>query len=167
MQSLMVVIPHKNLSTISQIRVQMMSIGDYYMQSRQEMNLINKTKTMNYQKEANNSLVKLYEDKVRECEGLEGELRRERNISRQMTELVELYSSLANYGAIYVNTYSQDCDGVESYSTYEFKSIEEHNREENIFAESIEGSFSWKIVPPTDARTEEECGTYGQGWDIN
>lgn len=122
---------------------------------------------MNYQKESHNSLVKLYEDKVRKCEWLEGELRREKNYARQMTELVELYSSLAKYGAIYVNTYSQDCDGVESYSTYKFKSIEEYNREENIFAESIEGSFSWEIVTPTDARPEEECGTYGQGWDIN
>lgn len=122
---------------------------------------------MDYQKESHDSLVKLYQDKARECEMLKGELRREKNYARQMTELVELYSSLANYGAIYVNTYSQDCDGVESYSTYKFESIEEHNREENIFAESIEGSSSWKIVSPEDARTEEECGTYGQGWDIN
>lgn len=48
MQSLMVVIPHKNLSTISQIRVQMMNIGDYYMQSRQEMNLTDEAK-VNYE----------------------------------------------------------------------------------------------------------------------
>lgn len=81
---------------------------------------------MDYQKELHNSLVKLYEDKARECDRLEGELRREKNISRQLEELVELYSSLANYGAIYVNTYSQDCDGVERYSTHTFKTIEEN-----------------------------------------
>ena len=58
---------------------------------------------MDYQKESHNSLVTLYQDKARECDRLEGELRREKNISRQLEELVELYSSLANYGAIYVN----------------------------------------------------------------
>jgi len=122
---------------------------------------------MDYQKEAHNSLVQLYQDKARECDRLEGELRREKNISRQMEELVELYSSLAKYGAIYVNTYSQDCDGVESYGSYKFKSIEEHNEAENSFAESIEGSCSWKIVTPEDVRPQEECGSFGQGWGIN
>ena len=121
---------------------------------------------MDYQKEAHNNLVQLYQDKARECDRLKGELKREKNISRQMEELVELYHSLSKYGAIYVNTYSQDCDGVESYGSYKFKSIEEHNEAENSFAESVEGSCSWKIVTPKDARPQDECGTFGQGWDI-
>ena len=121
---------------------------------------------MDYQKETHNSLVRLYEDKARECDRLEGELKRERNLTRQLEELVELYHSLAKYGAIYVNTYSQDCDGVERYSTHTFKTIEEHNEAENSFAQSVEGSCSWKVVAPKDARPQEECGTYGQGWGI-
>jgi len=122
---------------------------------------------MDYQKEAHNSLVRLYQDKAIECDRLEGELKREKNLTRQLEELVELYHSLAKYGAIYVNSYQQDCDGVESYSTYVFKTIEEHNEAENSFAESVEGSCSWKVVAPEDARPEEECGTFGQGWGIN
>ena len=93
-------------------------------------------------------------------------IRRERNLTRQLEELVELYHSLAKYGAIYVNTYSQDCDGVEYISSHVFKTIEEHNEAENSFAESVEGKCSWKVVPKEDATPQEECGSYGQGWDI-
>jgi len=109
----------------------------------------------------------LYQEKARECNRLELELKELKKKSRGMSEELKLYKSLAKYGAIYVNTYSQDCDGVERYSTHTFKTIEEHNQAENSFAESVEGSCSWKVVAPKDARPQEECGTYGQGWGIN
>ena len=122
---------------------------------------------MDYQKEAHNSLVTLYQDKARECDRLEEELKQLKNKSRGMTEELKLYKALANDGAIYVNSWSIDCDGVESYSSSVYNSIDEYYQGEEDFAESIEGSCSWKIVTPEDARPQEECGSYGQGWDIN
>ena len=35
---------------------------------------------------------------------------------RQETRDFKIYKALVEDGAIYVNSYSQDCDGVESYS---------------------------------------------------
>ena len=78
----------------------------------------------------------------------------------------ELKVILKNDGIIYVNTYSQDCDGVEAYGSSEFKSIEEYNENFESFCESIEGRCSWKIVSKEDTLREDECGTFGHGWDI-
>jgi len=78
----------------------------------------------------------------------------------------ELKAILKNDGIIYVNTYGQDCDGVEAYGTSEFKSIEHYNESFDNFCESIEGRCSWRIVSKEDTYTLEECGTYGHGWDI-
>jgi len=122
---------------------------------------------MDYQKELHNSLVTLYQDKARECERLESELKQLKNKSRDMTEELKLYKALANDGAIYVNSWSIDCDGVESYSSSVYNSIEEYYQGEEDFAESIEGSFGWEIVSKEDARPQEECGSFGQGWGIN
>jgi hypothetical protein len=79
----------------------------------------------------------------------------------------ELKAILKNEGIIYVNTYSQDCDGVEAYGSSEFKSIEEYNENFESFCESIEGAYSWDIVSKEDTYPLEECGTFGHGWDIN
>lgn len=109
----------------------------------------------------------LYQEKARECNRLELELKELKKKSRGMSEELKLYKSLAKYGAIYVNTYSQDCDGVESYSSSVYSSIEEYYQCEKDFAESVEGSCSWEIVSKKDARPQEECGSFGQGWGIN
>jgi hypothetical protein len=82
-------------------------------------------------------------------------------------EELNLYKALATEGAIYVNTYSQDCDGVEAYSSYTFNTIEEYREGEEAFADSVEGSCSWSIVSKEDVRPQDECGTFGQGWGIN
>ena len=121
---------------------------------------------MDYQKESHNSLVELYQNKARECDRLEKELKQLKNNSRHLKDELAIYKSLATYGAIYVNTYSQDCDGVESYSSSVYNSIEEYYQGEEDFADSVEGSCSWDIVSKEDARPQEECGSYGQGWGI-
>jgi len=122
---------------------------------------------MDYQKEAHNSLVTLYQDKANECERLKGELKWQKNYSKILQVKLDIYKALATDGAIYVNSYSQDCDGVESYSSSVYNSIEEYYQGEEDFAESVEGSCSWEIVSKEDARPEEECGSFGQGWGIN
>ena len=122
---------------------------------------------MDYQKETHNAVVKLYQDKASECERLELELKQLKNKSINMNVELKLYKALAIDGAIYVNSYSQDCDGVESYSCGVYNSIEEYYQGEEDFANSVEGSCSWDIVSKEDARPQEECGSFGQGWGIN
>tara|TARA_R110001583_G_scaffold82669_1_gene219047 strand:- start:1230 stop:1481 length:252 start_codon:yes stop_codon:yes gene_type:complete len=80
---------------------------------------------------------------------------------------IELKAILQRDGVIYVNTYGQDCDGVEAYGTSEFKSIKQYNESYESFCESIEGRCSWKIVSKEDTYQDDECGTFGHGWDIN
>jgi len=121
---------------------------------------------MDYQKEAHNSLVKLYKEKVKECDRLEEKVRQLRHNLKCTEEEFEVYKALATDGAIYVNTYSQDCDGVRSYSTDKFDSAEDYFNAYESFCKSVEGSCSWEIVSKEDARPQEECGTYGQGWGI-
>jgi len=79
----------------------------------------------------------------------------------------ELKAILKRDKIIYVNTYSQDCDGVEAYGTCEFKSLEEYYDTLEGFCEGIEGKYAWDIVSKEATYTSEECGTYGHGWDIN
>ena len=121
---------------------------------------------MDYQKQEQ-TLIKLYQDKARECDRLDLELKELKKKSRGITEELKLYKALATDGAIYVNSYSRDCDGVESYSSGVYYSIEEYYQGEEDFAESIEGSCSWEIVSKEDVRPQEECGSFGQGWGIN
>jgi hypothetical protein len=121
---------------------------------------------MDYQKEAHNNLIQLYQDKARECERLEEKVRQLRHNLKCTEEEFAVYKALATDGAIYVNTYSQDCDGVCSYSTSKYDSIEDYWDSYESFCESVEGSCSWEIVSKEDARPQEECGTFGQGWDI-
>lgn len=121
---------------------------------------------MDYQKETHNSVVSMYQEKAKECERVKEELKNERNYSRQLEDMLEIYKSLAIHGAIYVNTYSQDCDGVESMSSNVFKTAEDYYDAHKSFCDSVEGSCSWQIVDPQDARPQEECGTFGQGWGI-
>ncbi len=80
---------------------------------------------------------------------------------------LKLYKSLAKFGEIYVRVSSRDCDGVYSYSNSTFKSIEEHDQAYENWVEWLEGPASWEIVSKEDLFSEEECGTFGQGWGIN
>ena len=112
---------------------------------------------------AYNAIIELVKGKDVQIGILEAKLK----AVRQETRDFKIYKALVEDGAIYVNTYSQDCDGVESYSSSVYNTIEEYREGENSFADSVEGKCSWEIVSKENARPQEECGTYGQGWGIN
>lgn len=83
-------------------------------------------------------------------------------------EAVKLYKSLLNEGTIYVNTSSQDCDGVTSKYSHKFTDIDEYFMAKKHWGEQdFEGSASWNVVSVRQALTEDEEGTFGQGWGIN
>ena len=86
---------------------------------------------------------------------------------RKSTKDHKIYKALATEGTIYVNTYSQDCDGVESYNSLSCTSIEDYHESEESFSDSIEGRCSWEIVSKEDITSPEDCGTFGAGWGIN
>ena len=100
---------------------------------------------------------------IREVAELQAQLK----ALKESTKNYKLYKALAEDGAIYVNTYSQDCDGVEAYGSYVYTTLEEYKDGEESFYDSIEGHHSWGVVSKEDVRPPEECGTYGQGWDIH
>jgi len=79
----------------------------------------------------------------------------------------ELKAILKKDGVIYVNVYGQDCDGVERFSVFATKTMEEYNEAYESFADSIEGRASWNVVSKEDTYQDDECGTFGHGWDIN
>jgi hypothetical protein len=80
-------------------------------------------------------------------------------------DVVKLYKSLVNEGAIYVNTYSQDCDGVSSEYRYTFTDVDEYfMAEKHFYEQDFEGAHSWNVVRKSDLIKEE--GTFGHGWDI-
>ena len=112
---------------------------------------------------AYNAIIELVKGKDVQIGILEAKLK----ALRQETRDFKIYKALVEDGAIYVNTYSQDCDGVESYSSSVYKTIEEYREGEDSFADSVEGKCSWEIVSKDNARPQEECGSYGQGWGIN
>tara|TARA_R100001440_G_scaffold25946_1_gene42212 strand:+ start:670 stop:1035 length:366 start_codon:yes stop_codon:yes gene_type:complete len=120
---------------------------------------------MDYQKQEK-MFVKLYQEKTTECDELKKKVRSLQQDLQLCKEEYEVYKALATDGVIYVNTYSQDCDGVCSYGSSKFDSAEDYWYSYQCFCESAEGSCSWEIVSKEDARPQDECGTYGQGWDI-
>ena len=115
------------------------------------------------EKKAYEAIIELIKDKSVEIGILEIKLK----ALRDSTKDFKIYKALVEDGAIYVNYYSQDCDGVESYGSCVCKTIEEYRESENSFADSVEGKCSWEIVSKEDVTPQEECGTYGQGWGIN
>jgi hypothetical protein len=98
---------------------------------------------------------------------LENNNKEQRRSLKISNEQLDLYKSLVEHNAIFVNTYSQDCDGVESYYSEEFFSIEEYNKGLESFQENVEGRCHWNVVSPQDRLLEEEQGVFGQGWGIN
>ena len=88
--------------------------------------------------------------------------------AQESREVVKLYKSLIKDGAIYVNTSSQDCDGVCSYYSYKFTDIDEYFLSKKHYEEQdFEGPASWNVVSIENALSEDEEGTYGHGWDIH
>lgn len=85
----------------------------------------------------------------------------------KIEEELKLYKALHLEGKIYVKTYSQDCDGVEAYYNYEFTSVDEYTEAYESFIDSLEGRSSWEIVSKEELLSDDECGVFGQGWDIN
>ena len=80
-------------------------------------------------------------------------------------ETIKLYKSLVNEGAIYVNTFAQDCDGVSAEYCYTFTDMDDYFISKRLFFEQeIEGAHSWNVVRKSDLIKEE--GTFGHGWDI-
>ena len=84
-------------------------------------------------------------------------------------ELVKLYKSLLSKdGTIYVNTSSRDCDGVLSQYSYQFTDIDNYFMTKKHWGEQdFEGPASWNVVSKANALSEDEEGTFGQGWGIN
>jgi len=92
---------------------------------------------------------------------------KETNELRARIKEYELKDILRRDSFIYVNTYLQDCDGVERYNTFRVKTMEEYNEQYESFVDSIEGRYSWDVVSLEDTYQDDECGTFGHGWDIN
>lgn len=87
---------------------------------------------------------------------------------KEQREVLDLYKILSDDKAIYVNTFTRDCDGVESYNSYKITDINEYFSHKRYFHEQdFEGSYSWDVVKQKDAHEDEDCGTFGQGWGIN
>ena len=87
--------------------------------------------------------------------------------ARDSREVVKLYKSLLSEGTIYVNTHSTDCDGVTASYSYKFTDIDEYFKSKRHYEEGeFEGSSSWDVVSKGNALSEDEEGTFGQGWDI-
>jgi len=124
--------------------------------------------SMKEYKESIAFMADIVKQKVKQISELEKSEKELKNSLSKTNELLKLYKSLADNNAIYVKTYSQDCDGVCNYSNYEFASITEYEVTYESWCDSIEGSCSWEIVPNKEALlNEEDCGTFGQGWGIN
>lgn len=87
--------------------------------------------------------------------------------ARDSREVVKLYKSLLSDGTIYVNTHATDCDGVTASYSYKFTDIDEYFKAKRHYEEGeFEGSTSWNVVSKGNALSEDEEGTFGQGWDI-
>jgi hypothetical protein len=100
----------------------------------------------------NNEIIEIL--KVKDLEIFE--LKNKLKSLRQATLYHKEYKALAEDGEVWVNTYSQDCDGVDSYGSLVCKTIAEYIESENSFAESVEGKCSWEIVSKENARSEED-----------
>ena len=88
--------------------------------------------------------------------------------AQESREVVKLYKSLLSEGTIYVNTSSRDCDGVLSQYSHKFTDIDEYFMAKKHWGEQdFEGASSWDVVSVRQALTEDEEGTFGQGWGIN
>ena len=87
--------------------------------------------------------------------------------ARDSREAVKLYKALLSEGTIYVNTHDTDCDGVTASYSYQFTNIDKYFKSKRYYEEQdFEGSFSWDVVSKANALSEDEEGTFGQGWDI-
>ena len=72
----------------------------------------------------------------------------------------QLKTEIKTNGIVYINTWSQDCDGVEAIGHRIFTSIEEFNAWEEGQIEWAEGPFGWEI---TNKDNLNESYSYG-GW---
>tara|TARA_R110002073_G_scaffold256218_4_gene418754 strand:+ start:3135 stop:3398 length:264 start_codon:yes stop_codon:yes gene_type:complete len=80
----------------------------------------------------------------------------------------QLKAILKSDGIICVTSFSQDCDGVKAYGKHEFDSLRAYNKSYESFCDSVEGLYSWEVVPREGVVfIEQQCGTFGHGWDIN
>jgi hypothetical protein len=72
----------------------------------------------------------------------------------------DIKDALLRDGAVYINVWSQDCDGVQSQYHREFKSVEEFIKWEVDFYEWAEGRQGYSF---TDKDNLDEAVTWG-GW---
>tara|TARA_R100001244_G_scaffold132355_1_gene108363 strand:- start:523 stop:912 length:390 start_codon:yes stop_codon:yes gene_type:complete len=113
-----------------------------------------------------NFAMKMLTDKTEELNKMSDRLQGvERTTEGYLAEM-KLWKCLALTGKIYVKTYAQDCDGVCNYSNSVFTSMDDYNEAYDSWCDSIEGRCSWEVVPKSELHDEEDCGTFGHGWDI-
>lgn len=60
----------------------------------------------------------------------------------------EVLKSLVEYGKIYVNYWSRDCDGCESYGHFIIDSLQEYYETGLSFYESLEGAGRFEVTTP-------------------
>lgn len=80
---------------------------------------------------------------------------------------IKALRALLNKGKIFINYGSIDCDGVSMNGTTSFDTMEEFEKFEEDFIDGLEGPGDIKIVNEDEVLADEDCGSIGQGWDIN
>ena len=68
---------------------------------------------------------------------------------------------LREYGAIYINYWSTDCDGCSSASNRSFTSVDSMEQWIQASGEDCEGSWGWEYTTPDNLMYEEPRGYWG------
>lgn len=69
--------------------------------------------------------------------------------------------ALAEYSKIYVNIWSRDCDGCESYSHAIFDTLEDYLEAMESFGQDLEGSGRFIITDPDNLYESWTGGQWG------
>jgi len=76
-------------------------------------------------------------------------------------EFVEATKQLKEYGCIYVNYWSTDCDGCSSANNTSFTSVKALEDWIHASSEDCEGSWGWEYTTPDNLMCEEPRGYWG------
>lgn len=76
-------------------------------------------------------------------------------------EFKEATKQLKEYGCIYINYWSTDCDGCSSAGNTMFGSVKALEDWIDRSGEDCEGSWGWEYTTPGNLMYEEPCGYWG------